>query len=56
VTSTPVEPIPVTSSVAAMTPGSVRPRLSTDGAWIVFESRGRILLARRGTGEISEIK
>jgi Tol biopolymer transport system component len=61
VTGTPVAP---TTPVAAPSPvvttaeiprGSVRPRLSPDGAWVVFESRGRIFIAKRGSGEVSEI-
>lgn len=63
VTSTPVPPIssianptPVVTVAAERLSGNVRPRLSTDGAWVVYESRGRILLARRGTSEVSEIR
>jgi Tol biopolymer transport system component len=56
VTSTPVAPTTPVVTTAEIPRGGVRPRLSTDGAWVVFESGGRIFIARRGSGEVSEIR
>jgi hypothetical protein len=38
-----VSPIAPVSTVASVTLGSARPRISSDGAWVVFESRGQAL-------------
>jgi Tol biopolymer transport system component len=45
----------ITAVLASVPSGSEHPRISSDGAWIVFESEDRVFLADLGTGEISEI-
>jgi Tol biopolymer transport system component len=63
-----VSPIAPVTTVAALAAGSVRPGISSDGAWVVFESRGqnltgvstssgtRIFIADLRSGTISEIR
>ncbi len=63
-----VSPIAPVTTVAAVAVGSVRPGISSDGRWVVFESRGqnlagvsgssgtRIFIADLRSGSISEIR